>query len=109
MTTKETFGQLIKKLREEHRLPLRKVASVLDIDPSTLSKIERGERSGNKDMIRKLSELFTTDATDLSVVLLSDKVANDLFSEECSNEVLRVAKEKIQYLRARTVQQGMIK
>ena len=40
----ETFGEYIKKAREIIKLPLRKVAAHLDIDTSTLSKVERGER-----------------------------------------------------------------
>ncbi len=47
MQNKETFGELIRKLRERNGLPIRKVAAHLDIDPSTLSKIERDERSAN--------------------------------------------------------------
>ena len=39
-----TFGDYIRKRREEIELPLRKVAAHLDIDTSTLSKVERGER-----------------------------------------------------------------
>ena len=58
MTVRESFGEHIKRLREEHKLPLRKVASVLDLDPSTLSKIERGERTANKEMLPLLAELF---------------------------------------------------
>lgn len=108
MITKETFGMLIRKLREEHKLPLRKVAAVLDIDPSTLSKIERDERSANKDMISKLAELFTVNSNNLSIAFLSDKVVNELISENCSNEILRVAEEKIEYIRAQSAQQGKI-
>jgi len=40
---KETFGEYIRRLREEMNLPLRKVAAQLDVDTSTLSKIERGK------------------------------------------------------------------
>ncbi len=45
MNIKESFREYIRKLREQQGLPLRKVAAVLDIDPSTSSKIERGEKS----------------------------------------------------------------
>ena len=55
MTAKESFGEHIKKLRDDRKLPIRKVASVLDIDPSTLSKIERGERTANKEMLPLLA------------------------------------------------------
>ena len=39
---KKSFGELIRELRENEGLPLRKVAAFIDIDASTLSKIERG-------------------------------------------------------------------
>ena len=96
---KETFGQLIRRLRKEHKLPLRKVASILDIDTSTLSKIERNERSLNKEMLVTLSGLFDADLTELTIIYLSDKVAYELISENCSEEVLKVAEEKILYFR----------
>ena len=98
MTVKESFGEHIKRLREEHKLPLRKVASVLDLDPSTLSKIERGERTANKEMLPILAELFSENEKELSLILFSDKVAYQLMEEENSNEILKVAEEKIQYL-----------
>ena len=100
MTIKEPFGVHIRKLREANGLPLRKVASVLDIDPSTLSKIERGERSANKDMIPVLAELFKEETETLGLILLSDKVAYDLMLEENPGEILKVAEEKIKYLKS---------
>ncbi|MEQ8360038.1 MAG: helix-turn-helix transcriptional regulator [Cytophagales bacterium] len=108
MTIKESFGEHIRKLREENGLPLRKVAAVLDIDPSTLSKIERGERSANKEMIPVLAELFKEDSETLGLILLSDKVAYDLMQEENPNEILKVAEEKIKYLKNKSLQQGKI-
>lgn len=99
MIINESFGEHIRKLREENGLPLRKVAAVLDIDPSTLSKIERGERSANKEMITVLAELFNKDTETLGLILLSDKVAYDLIQEKNPNEILKVAEEKIKYLK----------
>ncbi|MEM6737203.1 MAG: helix-turn-helix transcriptional regulator [Bacteroidota bacterium] len=43
----------MRKLREDQDLPIRKVTANLDIDSSTLSKIERGERSASKDLVKK--------------------------------------------------------
>lgn len=108
MTIKESFGEHIRKLREENGLPLRKVAAVLDIDPSTLSKIERGERSANKEMIPVLAELFKEAPETLGLILFSDKVAYDLMQEENSNEILKVAEEKIKYLKNKSLQQGKL-
>ncbi len=106
MTVKESFGEHIKRLREEHQLPLRKVASVLDLDPSTLSKIERGERNANKEMLPLLAELFKENEKELSLILFSDKVAYQLMEEENPNEILKVAEKKIQYLKNKNAKQG---
>jgi len=55
----ENFGLYIRTLREKANLPLRKLASSLDIDQSTLSKIERGERQFTSDMIPKIANVFS--------------------------------------------------
>ncbi|WCC41743.1 helix-turn-helix transcriptional regulator [Tenacibaculum finnmarkense] len=106
MTTRESFGGYIKKLREERKLPIRKVASVLDIDPSTLSKIERGKRTANKEIIPLLAELFHKNEKTLNIILFSDKVTYQLLGEENPNEILKIAKEKIQYLKTKNFKQG---
>ena len=106
MNSKSTFGAAIRTMRNERNLPLRKVAAVLDIDPSTLSKIERNERSANKVMVLQLAELFEMDTDELLVSFLSDKVANELLEEENSEQVLKVAEEKIEYLKSKNVKQG---
>jgi transcriptional regulator with XRE-family HTH domain len=104
----KTFGDYIRALREKQNLPLRKVAAALDIDPSTLSKIERGERSANKEMLPLLSNLFNESEEDLGLILMSDKVAYDLMQEENPDQILKVAEEKIKYLKNKNLQQGSL-
>ena len=108
MTTKESFGKHIRALRESQKLPLRKVAAALDIDPSTLSKIERGDRSANKEMLPLLADLFNESEEDLGLILMSDKVAYDLMQEENPDQILKVAEEKIKYLKNKSLQQGSL-
>ena len=108
MNTKQSFGDYLRKLREENNLPIRKVASKLDIDPSTLGKIERGERSANKEMIPILATLFGIEEKTLGLILFSDKVAYQIIGEENTNEILKVAEEKIQYLKNLNIKQGEI-
>ena len=97
MVLKDTFCEVIRKLREESGLPLRKVAAYLDIDPSTLGKIERNERTANKEMIKKFAEIFSTNSKPLLVSYLSDKVAYEIMEEDCTKDILIVAEEKIRY------------
>jgi len=55
------FGSFIKAIRESKTIPQRIVAHKLDIDTSTLSKIELGERQVNIEMIKGLAEVLEID------------------------------------------------
>lgn len=99
MITQQTFGETLRKLREDDGMPLRKLAALLDIDQSTLSKIERNERKANSDMIDKLSKIFKADKKELHISFVSDKVVYELLDEESSIDILKVAEEKISYIK----------
>jgi len=103
MLKKQKFGDWIKEMRINNELPLRKVAAILDIDTSTLSKIEKGERHANKDMVKLLSVFFNQDYEEMLVGYLSDKIAYELLEEDCSKTVLKVAEEKINYFKKNQV------
>ena len=74
----DSFGERVRKLREQADMPLRKLAALLDIDQSTLSKIERGERKPNTELIEKLSAIFSIDKKELQISFISDKVAYEV-------------------------------
>jgi HTH-type transcriptional regulator, competence development regulator len=95
-------GRLIRQLRLEKNLPLRKIAAQLDIDTSFLSKIERNERRATKDQIIKLAEIFRVEKKYLMVPYLSEIVYQQIGDEECAKEVLRVAEEKVFYSKTLT-------
>lgn len=99
MVTQQTFGETLRKLREDDGMPLRRLAALLDIDQSTLSKIERNERKANPDLIDKLSKIFNADKNELHISFVSDKVVYELLDEESSIDILKVAEEKIKYKR----------
>lgn len=105
----EKFGETIKRLRESQKLPLRKVAAALDIDTSTLSKIERGERNANKEIAALAASYFKYDLNELNIALLSDKVAYELLEEAQCSQILKVAEEKIRYIRSKSVEQSTLK
>lgn len=95
----QTFGETIRKLREGNDMPLRKLAALLDIDQSTLSKIERNDRRGNEEIINKLSKIFKIEKKELQICLLSDKLAYEVLDEEYGSEALHLAEDKIEYLK----------
>lgn len=95
----ETFGEYIRRLRDKDKMPLRKLAAHLDIDQSTLSKIERNERKPVKDMVPILSEVFKVDLDEITIKFLSHKIVYALQDEDLCIEALKVAEEEIKYRR----------
>ena len=99
-----TFGEIIRQLREESNLPLRKVAAVLDIDQSQLAKIERGERQPSKVIIKGIANFFKQDEHQLTIVHLSDIIAYQIIDEEDGLEALKVAENKVRYIKTKNNQ-----
>jgi predicted nucleotidyltransferase/DNA-binding XRE family transcriptional regulator len=93
-----SLGETIRKLREEKELPLRTVAAYLDIDQAILSKIERGLRKPNRELVIKLAVYFNVPEKDLMLAWLADKVLYEVAGEEMGLEALNVAEERAAYL-----------
>lgn len=102
MKLEKTFGDTVKKLREEKNLPLREVAEALEIDTSMLGKIEKNSRKPSKQIIEKFAVFFKVSDKDLKIAFLSDAVAFRVMEEEdFSREVFKVAEEKVNYLKTK--------
>ncbi|MCB9448671.1 MAG: helix-turn-helix transcriptional regulator [Flavobacteriales bacterium] len=74
---KTDFGGYIRELREKSNMPIRKLAHELDIDTSTLSKIERQERQVALHMIPIIARVFDLDYKELQVQFLSEKILSE--------------------------------
>jgi len=95
--SKETFGEYIRRLREERTLPLRKVAAQLDIDTSTLSKVERSQRPMSINYLKPLSQIMKIDYKELQVRFLADSINANYgkleFLEDGLDEVINQLKK----------------
>lgn len=89
------LGAIIKEYREANNLPLRKIAANLDLDQSTLSKIEKGDRKGNIEMIPTVANLFNLDYEGLQVDILSDKLIEENEEYPLFKEALEEALNKL--------------
>lgn len=88
-----TFGEYIKTRRTELGFPLRKVASHLDIDTSTLGKIEREERNLSTDLVASLAEILETEKEELYNHYYSSKVVQEIKDYPQYKEVLSCVNE----------------
>ncbi len=78
-------------------MPLRKLASLLDIDQSTLSKIERNEREPNKELLPLLAKAFKMADKEVSIKFWGEKIADELKDEPFGLDALRVAEKQMKY------------
>lgn len=95
----ENIGDYIRKLREQAAMPLRKLAALLDIDQSTLSKLERGERPVSRQMLPIIATTFKVDEKELIVKFMSKQVAYQLVGEKYAKDILVAAEEEIKYIK----------
>ena len=96
----ESIYEKLRQLREESTLPLRKVAALLDIDVAILSKMERGERRLTREVVLKLAEIYKSNADDLLVLFLSEKIMYEIQDEDLGEKELKVAERRVKYLKA---------
>jgi len=105
---KETFGEYIHNLRVEQGLTLTKLAAALDIDQSTLSKIENQKRNIPEQILPKLAKVFNLDLKILEKEFYSEKIAEMIYKVSDSTDLLTLAEEKANYYRAVKVKQGIL-
>ena len=94
-----SFGEHLRNLRENQSLTLKNVAEQIGIDTSLLAKIERNERQPTKQIIKQVAEFFKCNEQELLNNFLSDQIAYKIMDEEADIEILKVAEEKVKYLK----------
>ncbi len=104
---RETIGEYIHKLRTDNSLTLTKLAAALDIDQSTLSKIENNKRNVTEDLLPKLSKIFSLNFKQLEKEFYSEKIAEILYKKEDTKELMELAEEKAKYFRLKKQEQGI--
>ena len=92
-----SFGERIRRLRDEKGTPLRIVAFHLGVDQAILSKIENGKRKATKKQVELISDYFNVPIKELLIDWLSDKIVYEIVDEEFGVEALKVAEQKVNY------------
>lgn len=92
-----------------HSLTLTKLAAALDIDQSTLSKIENGKRNVPPEIIPKLSAFFNLELERLEHEYLSERIAELIYPKEEVKKLFLAAEEKAKYMRIKNEQQSTLK
>lgn len=89
------FGSYLKARRIAMGIPQRIVAHALNIDTSTLSKIEIGERQINISMIKPLAAILKIDYKNLQIRFISEKIMTDFSGQPFLKEALTEINKKL--------------
>ena len=73
-----SFGEFLRRRREQLRLPIRKVAAKLDIDTSIFSKIERSERAATKEVLPKLAKILDVQEKEMEIEFIKTLTLSEL-------------------------------
>lgn len=98
---KETFGEYIRRLRNENGLTLTQLAAKLDLDSANLSKIENGKREFDEKRLLLLSTTFNLNLNQLKAEFFSDFIAKKLYENNCNSNTLVLAEQKVKYLKTK--------
>lgn len=89
-------GEYIRTIRIKNGIPLRKLAYAIDIDQSTLAKMEKGQRSFSLDMAPAIAKALKIDFKDLQIRLLASVVLQEVGDEEYVSEGLKMAVKQLE-------------
>ncbi len=84
------FGNYFHELRKANNLTLKVVADQLQIDISTLSKIENGDRQINFELLKGISKVFELDYKELQMNFLKQKIYNEYGNQPFFKESLEL-------------------
>ena len=74
---------------------LRQLASLLDVDTSIISKVERGDRQLKKEQIPLLAQILKADVEELQILWLADQFYNMVQGEPMADEALKSVLKKL--------------
>lgn len=92
-----TIGRKIKELREISGLLQRELAAKLSIGEGFLSKVENDQKLLKRDDLKKLSNLFNVELSELETLWLANKLYDLVIDENQGLDALKVAEEQIKY------------
>lgn len=105
---KKSIGEYIHDLRIENGFTLTQLGALLGIDSGALSKIENGKKSLDPKCLPKLAKVFSLDVEKLKNEFISEKIAYAIISNSCDEAVLKLAEEKVLYLRNKKTHQSKL-
>ncbi|NBP06215.1 MAG: helix-turn-helix domain-containing protein [Bacteroidetes bacterium] len=107
----KTFSSLMKEARIAKGISQKELASLLMIDSSLITRMEKGERLPVRSQVVQLAALLDVPEKKLLVRWMSEKIVRELEHEPFAKEMLIAAEEHVRYraMPAKSVSGGLKK
>ena len=89
------LGKKVKEIRESKRLLIRQVADYLEIDYTTISRVENGKRGLSRGHVIKLAKYFNVPEEELLSLWLCDRVLRTVGDDPMASKGIQQALNKI--------------
>ncbi len=103
-----SFGNFIKKERENREWTQTEFGAKIGINSSAISRIENGTKKFSISKLKLLSEILQIDTQKINDLFFADKFAREAYKYKCSDNVFTVAEGTATYLRSINAKQGKI-
>ena len=103
------FGSFIKNQRELRAWTQTDLGAKLGINSSAISRIEKGTKKLSAKKLNLISEVFDIDLIEVKEIYFADKIANELYENNCSESVFVVAEKNMKYLKQKNQKQSQLK
>jgi transcriptional regulator with XRE-family HTH domain len=90
-----SFGETIRKLRQQQNSPLRVVAAAVEIDSTLLSRFELGERFPTPEQLSRFAEYFNLPPVELSAQVIADRIIAAYGSDDVTKQAAVIVQERI--------------
>lgn len=104
-----TFGEFLKKEREQREMNQSDFGQEIGIIMTDISKIENGRKKFPFSHLHKLAEFIQRDIEELKTIYVADILVDEAHKYNCSDKVFSVAEEQSKYLKSKNVSQGNFK
>lgn len=106
---KKAIGEYLHELRKEKGFTLTQLGARIGMDSGALSKVENGKKALDSSFLLAISETFDLDLETLKSEFFAEKIAYELIDNSCNETTLKLAEEKVKYIKIKSAKQAKLK
>lgn len=92
--SESSFSQWLRRLREDHAVPLRVVAAAVDLDSTLLSKLELGDRLPTDKQAVALAGYYRIPADEMRQKLLAARILSQFGGDPALAQAISIVREE---------------